>query len=269
MRNLKFFMLLFTVFFYIHDVARADILITPTRVVFEGRDRFAHVVLANTSDSAQMYEINLVHMKMSEGSGTYQLLDEGFEAFDLSKYLVFAPKRVTLAAQSKQKVRLSLRRPDNVPDGDFHVHLKFRSIPVPVLEKSLTEGQASAQVSISISYTIPVVFRSGDVQESAVIGQIDMFRDVGTGKLNVSVPVTRGHDSKYGVLGYLLVYHSVNGKEELVGEISNAHLFPEIDLRRFIVPLRKDITGGELRVVLRHYDASRDIVYADRRFPLQ
>ena len=81
------------------------------------------------------------------------------------------------------------------------------------------------------------------------------------------MPVSRG--GLYSVLGWLQVYHVVDGREELLGEVSNAHIFSEIDSRVFTVPLTKEVSSGGLRVVMRHYDLSQNIVYAERYFPLQ
>lgn len=247
----------------------AEILISPTRVVFEGSDRFAYVTLANISKRAKTYAISLQYLKMSEETGGYQGVEEAFSAFPLAEHIVFAPKRVTLPPGGNQRVRLSLRRKADIPDGDYHVHLRFQSVPELLPEEEL-EGRVGAQVSISVSYTIPVIFRSGDVIEEAKIGQITFGRDDKTGASTVNVPIERG-SSAYAVLGHLFVYYQgEDGREELVGEISNANVFPEISSRVISVPLRGEIgTGGTLRVVLQHNDTKSEDIYAQKLFPIQ
>lgn len=249
--------------------AYSDILISPTRVVFEGKDRFAFVTLANISNKTKSYAISLEYMKMSQETGNYQAVDGPFSAFPLAENLVFAPKRVTLAAGANQRVRLSLRRKADIPDGDYHAHLRFQAIPELLPEEEM-DGSLRANVSISVSYTIPVIFRSGEIKDEAEIGQITFGRDEKTGKSTLNVPIIRGA-TPYGVLGHLYVYYQdADGSEALVGEISNANVFPEISSRVIGVPLRGNIApNGALRVVLKHYDANSGDVYAQKLFPIQ
>lgn len=246
----------------------ANILITPTRIVFEERDRFAVITLVNNGRVAKSYEISWVNLEMVEGADGYNAKDYKDGEFDLSQHIVFSPRRVTLAPGAKQRVRLALRRPESIADGDYHVHLKFRALPdvvedVPLLEKE----RAEANVKINLSYTIPVVLRVGNPEYRASIGQIEMARDVNTGALKVKVPIKRL--GQYSVLGWLQIYHIAGGQEELVGEISNANIFSEINDRVITVPLTREIAGGRLKAVLKYNDLSRDIVYAEKDFPLQ
>lgn len=246
----------------------ANILITPTRVVFEGRNRYADVTLVNNGKETMRYEMEWVYHKMQPDTGYYAVVEDLGDEFDLSKHVVFSPRRVELVPGAKQKIRLALRRPAEIPDGDYHVHLKFKSLPVDDgLEKDPVVG---AQVKINVSYTIPVILRAGEPDVSALIGRIELVRNQNTGLLDVKVPVKRPENSPYAVLGYIWVYHvDGSGNEELVGELSNAHIFPEIDGRVFDVPLNKDISGGSLKFVLRYFDKKNEFIYDEKVFALE
>lgn len=251
--------------------AYADILITPTRVVIEDRDRFAFVTLVNTTNETKSYEISWIHYRMKEGDGTYFPLDVAQSDFDLSKHLVFSPRRVTLGPRAKQRVRIALQRPENITPGDYYVHMKFRTLPEEkrLEDEGPDDGQqkTEATVSINVSYTIPIIFRAGQPDYAAEIGQISMTRNE-AGAIEVSVPVTRTGD--YGVLGWMQLFNVMSdGSEELVGELSNANVFSEIRTRNFKVPLKTEVTGGSLRVLLMYNDLGSGISYAERVFPLQ
>lgn len=247
--------------------AEANILITPTRVVFEGRERFEVVTLVNTSAETQAYEMSWVFFEMQSEGKAYKSVKVPPGAVDISDNLVFSPRRVTLEAGAKQKIRLALQRPSDLPDGDYHVHLKIAQ--VPKVEEKAAEGELVAGLRINLSYTIPVIVRSGDVSVVAEIGDVVLGRNPNTNLLTVDVPIKRSGD--YSVLGGVMVYHvDVDGKEELVGEVSNAHIFPEVDSRTISVQLNKEIVSGSLRVVLLHNnDGDEDFVYSERIFPLQ
>ncbi|PCI57020.1 MAG: hypothetical protein COB36_01760 [Alphaproteobacteria bacterium] len=249
-------------------VALADMLITPTMVVFEGRDRFATVTIVNTGDKVKAYEFGWEFFDMKEEDGTYTLQDKPATDFDLSQHIVFAPRRVTLLPGAKQRVRMALRRSAEIPDGDYHVHFKFSSAPNDLSVDKTLNGRVAMGVNIAVSYAIPVVFRVGEVQVKADIGEISLSRDARSGFINVAVPVVRV-EGNYSVLGYLRIFHVVDGQEELVGELSNANIFSEINSRVFDVHLTKEITGGALKVVLRYYDKKNDFIYDERVFDVE
>ena len=250
--------------------ARADLMITPTRVLFQDRDRFKEVTLVNNGEKPQVYEISWVFFQMQEEGTPYKSVASSVTDFDLSKYMVFTPRRITLAPGASQKIRLALRRPEKVPEGDFRAHLKFAVVPDPVDDSKHVGGKPAAVVKINVGYTIPVIFRSGRPDVTADIGQIDIERDAKTGRLKVRVPITRD-GGPYSILGDLFLYHEGPNGEEQVGRVSNANLFPEIGRRVFDVPLVKEIAGGSLRVVLKRDITEKDGggVYAEKTFPLQ
>ena len=75
----------------------------------------------------------------------------------------------------------------------------------------------------------------------------------------------------YGLMGHLFVYHQdAKGKERKMGEISNAHLFPEVDRRemRVLFNTQEEISGGVLRVVYKDYRKNNKTIFDERTFPL-
>ncbi len=257
--------------------ANANILITPTRVVFEDRDRFALVTLVNTSGKTRTYNIEWTFFKMLDGQSTYEAVDAPSSDFDLSKYIVFSPRRITLAPGASQKIRLALRRPEHVPDGDYHAHLKFYldpDAPEEIIERQkeiIAKGKnrAGAAITINVSYSIPVFLIVGQPDAQAKIGDLSMERNQQSGGLQAKFTVHRT-GGPYSVMGHIYIYHKgASGDEELVGEISNAHIFAEASSRNFDIPLTKEISGGALRIVVKHYNPGNSFVYDERTFPLQ
>jgi P pilus assembly chaperone PapD len=256
--------------------ARADLSITPTRVIFEGRERFANVTLINTGEEQKTYEMSWRYFHMQETGPAYKAAALPPTEFDVSKHIVFTPRRVTLAPGSKQRVRLALRRPENVPEGDFIAHLQFSQVREEPFQSVVphedSKRKPRAAVGINISYTIPVIFRSGDIGVDTDISNIELVRNPANNKLTAMVSAERS-GGPYGILGHLYLYHKgKDGEEELIGQIANAHIFPEIDRRVFQVATDKhNLAGGSLRVVLEHNDKNPEkrYIYAEKTFPLQ
>lgn len=256
--------------FFLPKEAKANITLLPTRVLFEEGDRFKEVTLVNTGDKTKTYEMSWNFFRMQEQNPPYTTADGPITEVDPSKYISFTPRRVTLQPGAKQKVKLVLRRPkDPLPPGDYHIHLRFAGItPPPIAGQDIPEEKKTV-VSINVGYTIPIVLRVGKSDVSAEIEPVTLKRNELNGRLNVMVPIKR-IGGPYSVMGHLYVYHiGQDGKEERVGEISNAQVFPEVGHRLIEVPLIKKISGGSLRVILRNFDPNNNYILAEKIVPLQ
>ena len=254
--------------------AMADMTITPTRVVFEDRDRFQQVTIINTSNKTKSYGIDWAFFKMVEGgAAAYEPAEESLTEFDLSKYIVYSPRRITLSPGGKQKVRLALRRPaGGVPDGEYRAHLRFmgrdpdpKVSPIPS-EGSGIPGEVNFGLKVNVGYSIPVVFRSGLPDEVAEIQSVAFERNEASGRLHAIIDVRR-EEGSYGVLGHLYVRNANGG---VIGEVSNAHIFPEVSGRVFDVPLLEDgLAGTSIEVSLVYYDSSVSArVYDKKTYPV-
>ncbi|MCP3703599.1 MAG: hypothetical protein GY954_11815, partial [Alteromonas sp.] len=124
----------------------------------------------------------------------------------------------------------------------------------------------AAVVKVNVGFSIPVVFRAGKVDVQASIDSVSLERNPNSGRLEALVKVSRS-GGPYGVLGYLYIY---NAKGDVLGEISNANIFPEVDSRTYRVPLtNEDLSGGSIMVSIKHVERGHKFIYAERSFPLQ
>ena len=256
--------------------AYADMTITPTIVVFEGRDRFKDVTLINTSNEQKTYEVGWRFYRMlNEGLAPYMDIDDSLTEFDLSENIVYTPRRVTLAPGGKQKIKLALRRRQDLPAGEYRAHLAFKAVraeePVNAESDDDVTGEVrklSAAVKINLGFSIPVVLNVGEPEVSADIKLLSLQRNQQSGYVEALVEVHRT-GGPYGILGYLRVY---NSQDQVVGEVSNAYVFSEADVRTFKIPLPKEelLTGESLRVALDYYDRQAGKpAYASIEIPLQ
>ena len=266
------FLCVFAMSMFAHKQAHADLMILPSNVIFEGRDRYADVTLINNGNDSKYYQLGWSYNRMLPETGVYEHLESFGDEFDLSKHLVLSPKRVRLEPKAKQKIRIALRRPAEIAPGDYHVHLRFSALPAiqGADVGAEGEGKAAANVNFVISYAIPVILRVGEDDVKVELGQITLERNPSTGKLEVLIPVKRSPESPYSILGYFMIYHvDEDGNEEFVGELSNANIFPEIDNRTFRALLTKEVTGGSLRVVLNKRKKEDTDMYVEKIYPLE
>lgn len=246
--------------------AAASVTIAPTLVVIEGRSRFAEVNLINTSDKPESYELNWRFFKMQEGSGRYEEAAQSVTPFDLTQNIVFTPRRVTVEPKSAQKVRLGLRLKGEPPaPGDYRAHLEFaQKMDSSSSSRNQEKKRLGAAVKIGVGVSIPVIYRVGDSDAKASIGDISMEINPKTNGIEILVPISRSQ-SNFSILGRLYVYYN----DKVIGEVRNANIFPEISSRTFRIGVtEKNMSGGKLRVVLKDYDLKKDLTLAEKSIPI-
>jgi len=105
-----------------------DLLVAPTRVVFEGRKRSAELNLSNIGTARATYRVSLIRMEMDESGGFKEKgLDPGAEG--IQSLFRFSPREVTLEPQESQTVRIQVRKPAELPAGEYRLHIVFRAVP--------------------------------------------------------------------------------------------------------------------------------------------
>ena len=109
--------------------AFAELMLYPTRIVIEGNQRSAQIQLINNGTESRTYRIGLVNRRMNE-TGSFIDINEPLpgELF-ADDMLRFSPRQVTLAPGTGQTVRVMVRKPSNLPAGEYRSHLLFSQQP--------------------------------------------------------------------------------------------------------------------------------------------
>ena len=165
-----------------------DLLVAPTRVVFEGRQRTAEITLVNTAATAATYRITLVHLRMDEMGGTQEIEagDTGPGELFADDLIRYSPRQVTLEPRMAQTVRLQLRLPADLAAGEYRSHLLFRA--VPAVEPAATAPREPA-TGLSIQLTpvygvaIPLIVRHGETSAKAALSGLELVPPAGNGAL--------------------------------------------------------------------------------------
>ncbi len=248
----------------------ADMLLMPPRVVFKDSDRMKTLTVVNTSTKSATYRLTFMHQKQREQGG-YDKLDGPLNPeFDLAKMLVFSPRQVNLDPAGKQGVRLSLRRPENLPDGEYRVHVKVGRYETDDDRKISAKGQ-TVGLGFNIGFAVPVILRKGKydttakIVETKYLPRTNSAQGVEPPKLQIKIK----REGKYSATGALKVFWrpSANAEEEQVGIQNMVNVFPEINNRVVAVQLKKDITGGVFHVRFEGEDLDKDVLFDDMTAP--
>jgi len=158
----------------------AGLVLNPQRIVLQDRERSASLKLLNTGDDMGRYQIFFEHKIMKEDGSIVNIENPeegGPYAGDMIRY---SPRRVDIKAGGTQTIRLAVRRPKNLPDGEYISHLVLKQIPNKKedananIDGSVAEEDKQLSLSVQpiLKLAIPVIVRKGQLQTKADIDDI-------------------------------------------------------------------------------------------------
>ncbi|WP_299804432.1 molecular chaperone [uncultured Shewanella sp.] len=249
------------------NFAQASLLVSPIRVAFEGRERAHEIVLINSSSEIKTYRLQWQE-KLAVANGGYQELTaeqaKGYPS--ASKMLRFSPRQVTLKPNERQIVRLGLRRPKDLADGEYRSHLKLEALPPKRANKA--DGEMSINLDVLLSYSLPVIVRQGQANPEVEITSKTLGFDPRNGKTQLSVNLTR--TGQYSTAGNLIAYwQGEQQPEQVVARLNNVNIYPEVNATAksmaWIVP-NFTPSSGVLRIVYEGQQEFNGQVFAEREF---
>lgn len=270
-RKLEFFVaMVMAAFVMLPGSAKADLSITPVRVVFEGRDRSAIIELLNLTDHTNTYRMTWLHMKAKPEGGyeTENMKTDDKDPHSVSNMVIFTPKQVTIEPHGHQVIRLSLRRPADLPFGEYRAHMALIRMASSLQETRDPNAKGiELAMNVNIGFSIPVIVRSGDDKDLKVSLQLPKL-EVVRNKPSLKVDIHRdaGIFSTYGELK--VMWQPAQGTEKQIGTLNNVALYPEIQERHVIIPLTDNPTSGTLKVVYVGKLESDGKTWAEKSFPI-
>ncbi len=250
-----------------------DLLVSPVRVVLEGRERSAQVTLINKGNDVAVYRISLVNRRMLENGG-FEEVEEPREGELLADDLIrYAPRRVTLEPNKPQTIRILMRKPGDLPAGEYRSHLMFRAVPKAGAGQSVeTREDSSEGFTIRLTpifgLTIPIIVRHGELSVDVAITETRFEASAGEGEPPIlAVRLARqGGRSVYGDVKISLTGGTF--EEEIIGEVRGVAVYTPNASRIVRVPLKPefaaDLKGREIRVAFEESGRPGKAVVAER-----
>mgnify|MGYP002700388776 CR=1 FL=1 len=238
--------------FLVAGNAQANLLITPTRVVFDERNRNAEVTLLNASDTTKVYQILWKEMQQTSDGGYRETVDSTDEHKTASSMIRHSPRKVTIEPGKYQRIKLRYRMPTDLADGEYRSHLMMKVTDVGNDLSGLThEGKGAKLMLIpKLSFTIPILVRKGEVNPVTDIAGVTLNTQNSEGpKLVIDVSRTGMHSSYGKIFAYMKATHA--SQVQKIGEVHNIALFPETTVRTVKMPLQvKSVPPGAILQVV-------------------
>ena len=234
-----------------------DLLVAPTRLILEGRTRTAELALVNIGDRPATFRISFTHMKMME-TGDIKEIEVPGPAEALADSLIrYSPRQVILDPHVVQTIRIQLRLPDSLPDGEYRTHMLFRGVPpadtvAPIDPKEKTEGFRILLTPI-YGVSIPIIVRHGNTAASVTLTdpKLNLPR---TESDTPALQVRLNRTGTRSVYGNIIVRFTPKGggKEQVVGMANGVAVYTPLPARMANVVLRPpagvNLSAGSYRI---------------------
>lgn len=237
--------------------AGANLMITPTRIVFEGRMRTAQVTLMNNGTETGNFRISFINQNMTD-DGKFEPVDDGTEGMFTSSMVRYSPRQITLPPGQSQVVRLMLRKPRDLEDGEYRSHMLFQSLPKAnksSLESTLKKEKKGITVEIIpiVGISIPIIVRKGNISSEITLSDAKYVAGNNTNPgARIGIDIYRtGDSSVYG--DFRVMYTPKNGLPTVIGLSNGVAVYMPNTIRHYEIPLTAEpdmeLTDGDLRVV--------------------
>lgn len=257
-----------------------DVNIYPKRVVIDDRHRIASLGLYNRSASPGEYEIT-VSDKLMRPDGSLVELDsvtdpaERARVRSVANLVKWSPRRVSLAGNEAQTVRIMAHVPPDLPPGEYRSHFAVVSNPAAAEAQTLdeaTSGNQPSGIGVRIiprfGISIPVILRVGETTLNVTLADIALV-ETPRGK---AVRLTIRRDGTRSAFGDIAV--TVPRAKGPVAEVMGIGVYTEVGARTVEIPITPGIDprllapGTRLTVTYTDDDAAPGKVLARSDFVL-
>jgi len=236
--------------------AVAQLMVTPTRVVFEGNERTKQISLINNGADTGRFKISFVRKNMTPEGGI-NLVDENEPGLYSDEMVRFSPRLVTLAPGQSQTVRLMLRKKSGTADGEYRSHMMFQSLPDPDASDvsqltSKTPDTLSIRLIPIVGISIPVIVRQGALSADVSLSGFEI-KQANTVKAQsvLSLQINReGNKSTYG--DFRVYFTPKGGVPIVIGQLNGVAVYTSLNSRSVDIKLQTppgfSLSNGELHV---------------------
>jgi hypothetical protein len=230
---------------------RAEVMVLPTRIVMENKDRYTTVIIKNTGDATGNFSVDMIDMTMQEDGMVVPLEKGGGDPYSAIPYLRIAPKSMVLKPGEAQNVRIMLRKPEGLQPGEYRSHIRVK-IENDNVEPSRSPGKEATQapkapkesqitVKTNLVLIIPVIVRNGETSLSLWMASPKIIRSAkGVPALKVTL-LRQGNRSSMG--DFNVTYNAPGGKPQIIKRFPGIPVYRSVNQRTVLIPM-DDIPKG-------------------------
>lgn len=225
------------------DDLSANVSLVPLRVVLDTGKRSAEIYVINSGNAEGRYRLSFSHMDM-DAFGNLTTRPAGQRAMGelfADDMLRFSPHEMTLAPGESQVVRVQLKLPADLPEGEYRAHLSAVTLPPDGgVSAHAAQGQFSVKLHPAFGISIPVIIRKGHLSATAALDHAQLST---AGARSLLVDLERqGNASIYG--DFEVRFAPKSGKALDAGQMKGVAVYTPNPLRHVQIPLAPQAVGA-------------------------
>ena len=254
-----FLLIIYSFWLYATNLLANQILVTPSRLVFEDGTRSGRVIVSNPSDQSADYRVVLDNRKMTL-DGKIELISEP-ETGQLfaDRILRYSPKKFSLEPKTSRTIRIKVRNLAELPAGEYRSHLKMEVLPKAVLP-DLNAQNVKIQIQVNYGISIPLIVRKGDLKFALEVTDYQ-FDNGDCSRPNLQIMLKRtGDRSSFGDVSVFFI--NQQGQQSLVKHLKGISVYTPNLQRQLNLDLNTEgrcLEAGQLKFIYSEHSASRDL----------
>lgn len=244
------------------QAAMADLMLFPTRIVFD-KQRSAQVELMNPGKTAETYRLHLVNRRMGPNGEFIAVETPGPGELFADDMVRFSPHQVTIPPGGTQIVRIILRKPAELANGEYRSHLQFDRVPDASGGSSVEDiahpenSNVGVVIQALIGASIPVIVRQGETHAQVALGGVEI-QPPSAANPQGAIALQMNREGNASVYGDLVATVTTPGGVTLeVAKAGGVAVYVPNAARRAVMPLQLPAgtvglpVGGVLKVSYR------------------
>ncbi len=221
-------------------LAAGDLLVAPTRIVLDGA-RGTEVILNNVGATPATYRVSLELKRMTAAGELEDVSADAASAREQATLAMisYAPRRVVLAPNQPQAIRIGVRAPADLADGEYRVHMLFRAIPDATAAVAVSAPREGFSIALTPIYgiTIPVIVRKGALNATAAISDAKIIQ----GRDGPALSFTLARSGDRSTYGRIRV--TKPGIAKPVVEARGIAVYAELNHRTVSIPVAPEVAA--------------------------
>ncbi len=222
------------------------LMLSPVRIIFTDRQRVANVKISNPTDEAITYAISLITMRKNQ-EGKLQLVELETEEEKMTREMIrYSPRRATIQPGERQVVKLMVRKPKDLPVGEYQTRLQISPLQTLLPNSQEEESKEKFVIDVLVSSSFPVIIQHGNLSSTVTPQNISIKTFPGTPS-GMAAEITLNKTGSGSAFGNVFLYYTTNNKDTLrkIGQALDLAIYLPQNKQTATIPL-KDITAQEL-----------------------
>jgi len=261
-------------FFLVISTTRAqgDLLIFPKRIVFDGGKRVKQLILSNIGKDTAVYNVSFLQYRMTVNGGFKAVKTPDVGQYFATPYLRVFPRKVTLAPNESQIVKVQLTKAKKLNEGEYRSHLYFRAIknnnPLEGKERVVDSTSISVKLEAIFGISIATIIKKGTSNTITTISNLFYEKDKELNHfINFNLNRT-GNMSTYGDIH--INYVSLDNTIVEVAKVKGVAVYTPGKVRKVKIQLKTPkgitFTGGKFKVAYTANESKKILADAELQF---